>query len=341
LKKIIYYITDHGKGHATRSIAIIRKLEELGIKVIIRNSNAINFLKKAVPNTRIISGITDVGPVIKKNGISIDQKKSIKKIEKWITNIDKFVEDEIKIISPLNPDLIITDISILPILTAKKMKKRSIAISNFTWYDVMKFLPKKQLEFIKKAYSFADYVIKLPIGTKMDNFDNIQNTGIVSRIPTMSKKDLRKKLKIKESEFIVTFALGGSDENINCKIGKNVKVLSMNSIINSSLNSLNVSDWIEGQDIVNLSDLLICKCGYGLISECITSGTPFFYVVDKNHLEQRAISIELDQKKLGRKIVLKDINQLSIDKEFIKSIPKTIKQPNELNNIVKYIVNKF
>ena len=341
MKKIIYYITDHGKGHATRSIAIIRKLEALGIEVIIRNSNAVDLLKKSLPDTRIISGITDVGPVIEKNGVSINQKKSLKKIDRWISNMDKFVDDEIKIISPLNPDLIISDISILPIITAKKMKKISIAISNFTWYDVMKFLPKKQLEFIKKAYSFADYIIKLPIGTKMNNFDNIQDIGIISRIPTISKKELRKKLKIKESEFVVTFALGGSDEMINCKIGKGVKVLSMNSKINPSLNSLNVSDWIEGQDIVNLSNLLICKCGYGLISECITSGTSFYYVVDENHLEQRAMSIELDQRKFGKKIQLKDINQLSIDEEFIKSIPKIIKQPNELDNIVKYIVSKF
>ena len=341
MKKIIYYITDHGKGHATRSIAIIRKLQGMGIEVVIRNSNVVDLLKKSLPNTEIITGMTDVGPVIENNGISINQEQSKERIGNWLENMNKRVEDELKLIYPFNPDLFISDISILPIITAKKMGIKSIAISNFTWYDVLKFLPSDQLEFIKASYSLADFVIKLPIGTEMQHFENKLKVGYVSRIPTETRNEIRKKLGIAESEYVVTFALGGSKEIINCKIGNRIKILSMNSMIDSSLNPLNVSDWIEGQDIVQASDLLICKCGYGLISECITSGTSFCYIVDKAHQEQRSMAIELTQKGWGKKIQLHEINQLIIDERFLKLVPRTEKQPNDLDNTVKYIVNKF
>ena len=50
LKKILYYISDHGKGHATRSIAIIRELQKRGMNITVRNSNCERFIKKALPN---------------------------------------------------------------------------------------------------------------------------------------------------------------------------------------------------------------------------------------------------------------------------------------------------
>lgn len=341
MKKIIYYITDHGMGHATRSIAIIRKLQELGIEVIVRNSNSTNIIKKSLPNTEIITGLTDVGPIIESNGISINQKQSEKKIVNWLENMDKYVKEELKTIHAFNPNLVVSDISILPLITAKKMKKISIAISNFTWYDVLKFLPLNYREFIKKSYSLADYVIKLPIGTKMSHFQNKKKVGYVSRTPMNSKKNIRKKLGIEELDIVVTFALGGSNEKISCKINNKIKILSMNSKIDSSLNFLDVSNWIEGQDIVQASDVVICKCGYGLISECITSGTSFCYVVDETHQEQLAMHEELSKNGWGKKIQLGDINQLTIDKKFLESIPTTEKQPNDIDNTVKYITNKL
>ena len=74
MRKILYYITDHGLGHTTRSIAIIRELLKMGTEVIIRNSN-VDYLHKSLPTVKIIPGVTDVGPAIKENGISIDNDK--------------------------------------------------------------------------------------------------------------------------------------------------------------------------------------------------------------------------------------------------------------------------
>ena len=79
MKNIIYYVTDHGSGHATRTVAICRELQKNKINLIIRNSNNIKFFKNSLPKTKVISGITDVGPVIKENGFSIDKNKSLKK----------------------------------------------------------------------------------------------------------------------------------------------------------------------------------------------------------------------------------------------------------------------
>ena len=61
MKKVLYYITDHGKGHATRSIAIIRELQKFGIDVTVINSNSIEFIQNSIPEIDLISHKTDVG----------------------------------------------------------------------------------------------------------------------------------------------------------------------------------------------------------------------------------------------------------------------------------------
>ena len=68
MKKILYYVTDHGKGHATRSIAIIQEILKHNIEVVVRNTNAIKFFKQSLPDVKTILGKTDVGSAIKKDG---------------------------------------------------------------------------------------------------------------------------------------------------------------------------------------------------------------------------------------------------------------------------------
>ncbi|WP_335699289.1 hypothetical protein [Neobacillus drentensis] len=46
---IAYYISDYGYGHASRSIAIIRKLlEESEVKIIVCHSFALSFIKASL-----------------------------------------------------------------------------------------------------------------------------------------------------------------------------------------------------------------------------------------------------------------------------------------------------
>lgn len=341
MKKILYYITDHGRGHATRSVAIIRKLESLGFEIIIRNSNVVDFLTKSLPKTQIISGQTDIGPEINDDGISIKQNDSVEKIGSWIQNVQDFVEKEIFTVQKTNPDLIISDISVVPFLAAEKTSKKSVAISNFTWYDVLKFLSEENLEFIKKAYDYADFAIQLPLGTTMDHFRKKIQVGYVSRKPTKNRVEVRHSLGIKDSEHMVTFAMGGSNKKIKSNLGNNIKIVSMSSSIDDSLNPINVTDWIEGQNIIHASDLVFCKCGYGLITECLTSGTSFCYFADNNHLEQRAISNELERNQWGKRLSLDEIDEIMIDENFIQSIPKPESQFNDVDNIVKYIINQI
>jgi len=339
LKRILYYITDHGKGHATRSVAIIRELQKKGMKVFVRNSNVTEFLHKSLPGTIVLSGITDVGPTIKSDGISIDETRTITNVGKWIDKLNDTAATECEIISKIQPDLVVSDISPMPILAAKKLRKNCIAISNFSWYDVLKFLTHSKLEILKNAYDYADLVIQLPFGTSMDHFKLKHSVGLVARKPTLSKKQLRKKFGIKDTEFVLLIALGGSQKAITIRSDKNIKILSMNTMIrNNTNNVINLSNWVEGEEIVLASDFVICKCGYGMISECLSNGVRFSYISDDNHLEQKAMSKKLSQRGLANKITFQEINELHFNESYFSSFPCVKKIPLDTENTTEYML---
>lgn len=342
MKKLIYYITDHGRGHATRSVAIIRELQKLDIEVIIRNSNVVNFLQHSLPGTKIISGLTDIGPSLNNDGVSIDEQKSKIAIKNWIDKLDETSSTESQIIKKHEPDLIISDISAMPFLAAAKANKNSIAISNFSWYDVLKFLPTNALEILRDAYDKSNLAIQLPIGTPMTHFKTKRKIGLVSRVSSSPREELRKKFKIRSNDIAILFALGGSDVQVNCKYSENIKILSMNTIITNP-NHVRLSDWDEGQEVVASADLVICKCGYGLISECLTNGVPFCYVSDDNHLEQQAMSQELSKMGLINRVSFDDLRNFEMNEKYEKIMANVRKEPidniSAVKNIFEFLKN--
>ncbi|MDE1817920.1 MAG: hypothetical protein KGI19_04905 [Thaumarchaeota archaeon] len=336
MKKLIYYISDIGRGHATRSVAIIRELQKKNIEVVMRNSNVVNFLKQSLPKAQIIEGLTDVGPSITSGGMFMDQVKTQQNVTKWIDEMNTFAEIEHERILKISPDLIITDISPMPLLTAKKVNKSSIAISNFSWYDVSKFLPEDKLEFLKNAYDNADLAIQLPIGSDMEHFKKKKKVGMVARIPVRSRHETRRRLGIGDDDHAVLFAMGGNEITIKCKTDKNVKILTMNATVENVNDIINLSDYPEGQDVVAASDLVICKCGYGMASECLTNGIPFRYFVSNNPIEQIQAAY-LKKHKFGTSISDEELKELDLTCNSLNSIPPIIKEPLGTDQVIEYI----
>jgi uncharacterized protein (TIGR00661 family) len=344
LKKILYYITDHGKGHATRSIAIIRELQKFGIDVTVINSNSIEFIQNSIPEIDIISHKTDVGLIVKDDAVSVDEDKSKNEMSKWIYSLDKHAREEKERISKLNPDLIISDISAMPLLVAKAMNIPSMAISNFSWYDSSNFLEKDTLEILKQAYDCASIAIKLPFGTPMKHFKNTYQVGIVARKTERTKQQIKAQLGISNSEFVVLYAMGTDSYKIKCSYDKNIRVLSINSSVTNSINNSkipNISTWTEGQELVSISNLVICKSGYGMISECLTNGVPFFYLSDKNRIELNMISDELAKIELNNEITMSKINSLHLSKNYLDTLTQYEKIPIDTLNVVQKILEFF
>ena len=324
-------------GHATRSIALIEEIKRKDIDVVIRTFGIENFLKRELPKIKIISGKVDVGSVIKSDGITIDTIKTSINQKKWIHDIKKYSEVEKKIILKENPDLIISDVSAMPLVAAKSLQKKSLVISNFTWLDLFDFLPHKEKCVLQSAYDCADIVFRLPFGTRMNHFKKIKDIGLVARIPKMDKDDFRKKIGIKKEENLVTIALGNSQNKIMPKFDDNIKVISLGTKIQGK-NTIKISKNISGHELVAISDLVICKCGYGFVSECVSNKIPFFTIFNKKHNEQIGIVRKLESFGFHNTIDFNGINDLQISQKFIDFVKPIKKIQIENIKVAKMII---
>ncbi|HEX7627404.1 MAG TPA: hypothetical protein VF354_00595, partial [Candidatus Methanoperedens sp.] len=76
---ICFYISDYGYGHASRSIAIIRKLlsEYKYAKIYIKNSGAFDYLRRSLPNknVEVVRSKNDIGVIFKENSVIVDREQ--------------------------------------------------------------------------------------------------------------------------------------------------------------------------------------------------------------------------------------------------------------------------
>ncbi len=331
--KILYYVTDHGLGHASRTVAIIRELKKKKIQIIVRSNDPFGFLKISLPEIEIISGQTDFQPVMsKKNDMTFNEPKTRTNLSNWINKMPALIKKESVIIKKIKPNIIISDISFMAILAASENKITSILVSSFVWNESLK-ISNNLKDYIKNSYKNADVILRLSLGTPVD-FQNVHKMGVVARHSTLSRKQIRKDLGIKPNEQLVLVSLSGK-EKIQLKHSKNIKILDVADY--STIKKSSMKNHTEGQNLVTAADLVICKCGYGFVSECLTSKTRFFYILESKHAEANSIHKELQKLGLKNRISIKQLLNTTINDEFIKStMVSRVSFDNQ--NIVKKII---
>ena len=215
----------------------------------------------------------------------------------------------------------------------KKFDIRSIAISNFTWLDIFSKLDNFDLNPIQESYENTSLCIKLPLSTSMDVFKQKKQVGIVCKLPTENNSSIRKRLNIDPSKFLILINLP-KFFTVTLKNFKNFQVVSTGAKT-SSKNTMFIEPWIEGQNLINSSDLVISKCGYGMISECLTTGTPFQLIADELHPEQNAMLKHLSDYGIHNTIPNWKNGQIEIDFNNIQYFESFKNDNSNAKNIVQ------
>ena len=75
MKKIVIYVSDHGFGHASRIIGLVRQLKQKNYEIIIKKFNVFNFLQLYSPYTKIIKLKRHIGHICNIFSSSPDYEK--------------------------------------------------------------------------------------------------------------------------------------------------------------------------------------------------------------------------------------------------------------------------
>ncbi|MHA2247493.1 MAG: glycosyltransferase family protein [Candidatus Hodarchaeales archaeon] len=319
---IAYFISDHGFGHASRSIAIIRSLLDcdLDISINLHTSKPLPFVRNSLSSSEYRDRfdfhdmVNDFGFIKKQQSFLINHEETAHKVHRWVQSWqESYLHDKFSYLKEKNIDLVISDISPQPFILAKKLEVPSIAISNFTWFDIYQNSSYQQddLEKIWSAYREASLGLLLPFSFKNEVFRSTLETNLVSRTPTRTREQMRKELNIDSSSMIVYAGTGSAMINPFQKKWSDdpeiVFILGSQSTIEEDTNirKIPVNDH-ESQDYIASSDIALIKPGYSSVSEAIRSQIPIIVVDFPKTTESSLISDIVQELGIGISISAKN-----------------------------------
>ena len=309
---ICFYISDYGYGHASRSIAIIRKLlnEYKDAKIYVKNSRAFDYIRHSLPqeNIEVIKNKNDIGVIFRENSISVDREQTRGMLIEWIKSWDEYIKIEKQFCESRRIDLILSDITPQAFIVANELGIPGIAISNFTWHYIFftLFGNISAVEQMKEAYKLADLALVLPFNEDMDAFKKQKKVGLVSREITREKYDLRRTMGVSDSELLVYMGIGMSvDPSFLCNMNKsdipNLKLLVQPDVNLPFKNVIRIPEnETETQNYINMCDLVVSKTGYSTASEAIRAKIPIFFIKRDGFKEDDLIGDAIERMGIGR-----------------------------------------
>lgn len=301
MKTIAYYISDYGFGHAARSIAIIRKLlDDPQVTIIICHSFALPFIKESLNSNRVTyrNIQTDVGYFLEKDSIFPDKLRLLKEYSSFVRDWDLRVEEEQRFLKFRGVDLVLSDISPLPFKAAANLDIPSIGVSNFTWYTAYhNLIDKKSLSTYKEAYQKMTYFFSLAGSQENWNL-GISHYGFFSReVSVQEVHRIRQLVNPDMGKKVIFVGLG---MKIDISTLDQLPIWNSPDCVFLASSNVNVNrenvfsipaDYLESQNYIAASDLVITKAGWGMVAEAVCANVPLL-ILDRQSMKEDQNTIQ-------------------------------------------------
>jgi hypothetical protein len=314
MQSICYYVSDYGYGHASRSIAVVRRILDSfkGTRVFVKTSFPFDFVRRSLPAEGVVPVRTenDIGVAFRKGSAEVDTMKTGEMLDGWLDTWDAYVRGEREFCERNGVGLILSDIAPQPFIVAEELGIPGVAVSNFTWHYIFSgiFGSGHGTGTLRDAYVRAESALVLPFNEKMACFRRKRDVGLVSREPTRGREEIRRMLGVREGERLVYLGIGKSFDTImldgmRCDGAEHVRFLSSSHVRLPLKGALRIPPGeTETQDFVAACDLVVSKPGYGIVSEAVRGKVPIFLFSREGFSEDGLFRDALARTGIGRTI---------------------------------------
>ena len=313
------FVSDHGFGHGTRICAVIREIKKRTSCTFEIFSGLPEWFFKQNLGSDLSFNYHEI-----KSDVGLIQRGPFKhSIKATIRSLDEFLEfdsteiiDAQNIISKMNCNAVLADISPLGIHLAKKLSIPSILVENFTWDWIYQPYSERHPEirsiisFLSEIYESVDLLIQAT------PFCNKKKHGIsippISRSLKIKPHLVRSKLNIPKESHMFLMTTGGitqelqidSDcvEKMNCiflQSSDQKEIKRIGNIIYLPTKSPH-----HYPDLVNASDVVVGKVGYGTLAECWATGTPLLGCYREDFRESSTLKAYAEKNLISEEITM-------------------------------------
>jgi L-arabinokinase len=294
---VVFFISGHGFGHASRQVEIINRLGVLAPSpILIRSAVSPDLLRRTVRVPyELISGVCDTG-IIQASSISHDDAATVREAMEFYRTFEARVTEETARLADRNVRLIVGDVPPLAFAVARRLKVPAVAVANFTWDWIYEthpgFLPAGApvLETIRDAYRSAALALELPFSCGLDVFPMVEPIPLIARRPTRSAGETRAHFDLPTAGRVALLSFGGYGlpalDLSTVDIPPGWTIVTTDRVSRTGADAPHVRAIVEDtliagafryEDLVAAVDIVITKPGYGIIAECIATGAAMLY----------------------------------------------------------------
>jgi hypothetical protein len=312
-RTIVFYISGHGFGHASRDVEIVNALHALAptVRVVVRTSAP-----------RWLFDLTLTGPVdwqprecdtgiVQVDSLRLDVEATLARADAFHATLDTKADEEARFLRAAGAALVVGDIPPLAFAAAAAAGLPSIAIGNFTWdwiyegYEETAAVAPRLVPTLRGAYAHATEALRLPVHGGFEPFARVSDVPFVARRSQRDPRETRRRLGLPEGRLVLASFGGYGLEDIDLS---HLAALEGWTVVTTSSVQARRRDPEPGapepaaaaddalpatvrfvdekgiyaagyryEDVVAAVDVVATKPGYGIIAECIANGAAMVY----------------------------------------------------------------
>jgi UDP:flavonoid glycosyltransferase YjiC (YdhE family) len=295
LKEIACFISPHGFGHATRTIAVLEALQKQipDLHPHIFTTVPKSLFSETLSRYTYHFVQTDIG-LEQKSAMEIDVEKTVKNLDKFLPFSKSLIQEQATFCRTCS--FVLCDIAPLGIDVARELNIPSILVENFTWDWI--YEKNTDLSFyaqqLREKFNRATYRIQTEPLCQQKPHDLL--CGPIFRNFREDKSTVRKTLDA-ASRKIIIITMGGIAQKLPAWKEMS-KMSELFFVILGQQENKRIGDNILLQvthtpryhpDLINCADLVVCKAGYSTVAECFQSGVRIITVGRENFPESQIL----------------------------------------------------
>ena len=314
MRPVVYYISGHGFGHASRSIEVINALLAAAPARPVRvRTAAPRWLFDLTVRGPFVYDVVDTDPgVVQVDSLSLDAAETVRRAAAYAGDLPRLAASEADVLRQLDAAFVVADIPPLALESARLAGVPAMALGNFTWDWIFRDYPggEAAATALGEVYRRAGRAFRLPLAGGFETIPHVTDLPFIARRATVAPAETRARLGLPDGRLALVsfggYGVSGIDlealshtagwtllVSASVPFGSN-RVPLAHATTRGALHPLDepamYAMGLRYEDVVAAVDVVVTKPGYGIISECLANDTALLYT-DRGHFIEYGVLV--------------------------------------------------